>query len=81
MIKRNIVLVYYSDPMGLLTIQDNVKNFQLLSKNNIKLLNTYPKVKIPEDVDLNDFDGILIDSTLSYFPKTLDELDKDISIN
>lgn len=66
--------------MGLLTIQENVTNFRLLSKNNITLLNTYPKVKIPADVNLNNFDGILIDSTLAYFPKTLDELDENITV-
>lgn len=76
----NIVFFYYSPPLGLLTIQDNVKNFQLLSKNNITLLNTYPSAKISKDIDLNNFDGILIDSTLAYLPTTLKELDANISI-
>ncbi len=72
--EAHFLLVYYCDPLGLLTIQDGVKNLQQLSEHNISLLNLYPLVKIPSHINLNDFDGIVIDSTLTYFPSTLNAL-------
>ncbi|MCH9763657.1 MAG: hypothetical protein K0U24_05440, partial [Gammaproteobacteria bacterium] len=78
--EAHFLLVYYCDPLGLLTIQDGVKNLQQLSEHNISLLNLYPLVKIPSHINLNDFDGIVIDSTLTYFPSTLNALDSEISL-
>lgn len=74
------LLVYYANPLSLLTIEDNVQNFQQLSENRITLLNTYPAIKIPHNIQLAEFHGILIDSTLAYFPQTLRELDDNLTL-
>jgi len=73
------LIVAYWDPCNISTIPDYVAAWQQASRFNIAVLNLWPNsggaLTIPTSVDLDDFDGVILHPTVSYFPVNLFNLD------
>ena len=73
------LLIAYWDPCGISTISEYVAAWQQASRFNISVLNLWPSaggpLAIPSSVALEDFDGVILHPTVSYFPSNLDNLD------
>ena len=73
------LMVAFWDPCNISTIPDYVAAWQLASRFNVAVLNLWPNsagaLAIPASVDLDDFDGVILHPTVSYFPANLFNLD------
>jgi glycosyltransferase involved in cell wall biosynthesis len=76
-----LLLICYSDPLGLLAVQDNINTLKRLSTHNLHVLNLFPNIAIQKKLDLSGFDGVIFHSTVAYDPTTLYTLDKNLSLN
>lgn len=75
-----LLMVCYFDPNGIATIFENIALWQRLSAYEIVVLNLWPgrggNLAIPPTISLDDFDGLLIHSTVSYFLHNIATLDR-----
>jgi glycosyltransferase involved in cell wall biosynthesis len=73
------LMVAYWDPCNISTIPEYVAAWQQASRFNIAVLNLWPNsgsaLTLPASVDLDDFDGVILHPTVSYFPANLFNLD------
>jgi glycosyltransferase involved in cell wall biosynthesis len=76
---RKLLLVAYFDPNGIDTIPQGIEAWQRLSRHEIVLLNMWPgragQVLLPEALELDAFDGIIVHPTVSYLPSTVETID------
>src|SRR5690242_2464054 len=74
-----LLMVSFWDPCGISTIPEYIVAWQTASRFNIAVLNLFPHsggaLAIPASVDLDEFDGIILHPTVSYFPANLFNLD------
>ena len=77
-----LLLIAYFDPNGIETILEGIVAWQALSRHEVQLLNMWPgraaRLNLPYDLDLRDYEGIIIHPTISYFPQTVRNLDADM---
>src|SRR5207248_128802 len=77
---KRFLLVCFFDPNGIVTVCENIALWQGLSRHCIEVLNLWPGngdyLTIPSTVELHDFDGVILHSTVSYSPENLFSLDK-----
>ena len=77
-----LLLIAYFDPNGIETIPEGIVAWQALSRHEVQLLNMWPgragRLNLPYDLDLRDYEGIIIHPTISYFPQTVRNLDADM---
>ena len=71
-------------PAGVSTVPDYISAWKSASRFTISVLNLWPlrpgPLAIPASVALNDFDGIILHSTVSYFPINLFNLDTNLDL-
>ena len=74
-----LLLVAYFDPNGIGAIPQGIAAWQALSRHEIILLNLWPgragAMRLPQELDFDEFDGVVIHPTVSYSPASLDVLD------
>lgn len=77
-----LLLIAYFDPNGIETIPEGIVAWQSLSRHEVQLLNMWPgrsgRLALPYDLDLREYEGIIIHPTISYFPQTVRNLDADM---
>jgi glycosyltransferase involved in cell wall biosynthesis len=74
---RRFLLVCYFDPSGVATVCQYIGLWQRASRFQIDILNLWPSSRcIPGSVTLNEFDGCILHSTVSYNPDQLVRLDQ-----
>lgn len=77
-----LLLIAYFDPNGIETIPEGIVAWQALSRHEVQLLNLWPgragRLSLPADLNLDDYEGIIIHPTISYFPQTVRNLDVDM---
>lgn len=64
--RLNLLLVCCFEPQGLLAIKQNISNLVDYSEHEIVVCNLYPDVSKKKNVNLNDFDGLIIHNTACY---------------
>src|SRR5438874_2459318 len=70
------LLVCFFDPNGIATVYEYVSLWQGASRYQIEVLNLWPfGGSIPTSIDLRDFDGCILHSTVSYSSDQLVGLD------
>lgn len=79
-----LLLIAYFDPNGIETIPEGIVAWQALSRHEVQLLNMWPgragSLNLPHNLDLRDYEGIIIHPTISYFPQTVRNLDVNLSL-
>ena len=74
-----LLLIAYFDPNGIETIPEGIAAWQALSRHEVELLNLWPgragRLNLPEELELRNYEGLIIHSTISYFPQTVQKLD------
>ncbi|WP_100622801.1 hypothetical protein [Candidatus Coxiella mudrowiae] len=82
--KHSLLLLCYFDPQGIATIPENI-NLKRFSKFNIHVLNFFkyqgPYYKIPPEIDITHYKGIVIHNTISYNLENLRYLDSNLNIH
>jgi glycosyltransferase involved in cell wall biosynthesis len=77
---KRFLLVCFFDPNGIATVCENISLWQQLSRYRVEVLNLWPgtgdHLAIPRTVGLEDFDGVILHSTVSYSAENLFSLDK-----
>ena len=80
--RNTILLIAYFDPIGLMTIRENVAAWVKASAYDFEVLNLwkcgFSPLRIPAHVDLNDYAGVMIHPAVCYFPTNLVSLDTDL---
>lgn len=80
-----LLLVAYFDPNGIETIPEGIVAWQTLSRHEVQLINLWPgragRLNLPDDLDLRQYEGLIIHPTISYFPKTVLNLDHDLPVD
>jgi len=80
---KRFLLVCFFDPNGIATVCENISLWQQLSRYRVEILNLWPgsghHLAIPSTVGLEDFDGVILHSTVAYSPKNLFSLDKRLA--
>ena len=81
---HRFLLVCFFDPSGISTVYENIALWQAFSRYRIEILNLWPGrggsfLTIPDNVELDDYAGIIIHSTVSYFPSNLYSLDTKLA--
>src|SRR5947207_1311989 len=77
---RRLLLVCSFDPGGIVTVYEYVALWQSASRYQIEVLNLWPGgSSIPSSVALDEFDGCILHSTVSYDPDQLQYLDRHLS--
>lgn len=78
--KRNeprFLFVTYYDPKGINTICEHIALWQRQSRYDLCNLNLYPgPLALPQNIDLDDFDGLIIHPTVSYMPDNIAGIDR-----
>ena len=77
------LLVAFFEPHGINTITEYVANWQRFTKFNFIIANLWPNraggsLALPSDIDLVEYDGIVLHPTVSYFPANLLALDQNL---
>lgn len=79
-----LLLIAYFDPNGIETIPEGIVAWQTLSRHEVQLLNLWPgragRLNLPHDLDLRDYEGVIIHPTISYFPQTVRNLDVNLDL-
>src|SRR3546814_13117510 len=80
---RRFLLVGYWNPTGISTIPEYIASWKRASRFRISVLNLWGRQQwgplvIPSSVDIDDFDGVILHPTVSYFPKNLFNLDAQL---
>ncbi|MBC2775773.1 glycosyltransferase [Rhizobium sp. AQ_MP] len=77
-----LLLIAYFDPNGIETIPEGIVAWQALSRHEVQLLNLWPgragRLSLPAELDLDEYEGVIIHPTISYFPQTVRNLDVDM---
>jgi len=73
------------DVQGIATIRDQVETWCRLSRYRFDLFNFWGMdspagIALPASLDLNAYDGVLIHCTVSYTPRNLEGLDRDLPV-
>jgi glycosyltransferase involved in cell wall biosynthesis len=77
---RRFLLVCSFDPGGIVTVYEYVALWQSTSRYQIEVLNLWPgATSLPSSVALDEFDGCILHSTVSYDPDQLQYLDRNLS--
>jgi glycosyltransferase involved in cell wall biosynthesis len=80
--KRFLLLCFF-DPNGIAAVYENIGLWQRLSRYRIEVLNLWPGtghyLTIPNTVSLEEFDGIILHSTVAYSPENLFSLDRRLT--
>jgi glycosyltransferase involved in cell wall biosynthesis len=80
--RNTILLVAYFDPIGLMTIRENVAAWVKASAYDFEVINLwkcgFSPLRIPAHIDLNDYAGVMIHPAVCYFPTNLVSLDTDL---
>jgi glycosyltransferase involved in cell wall biosynthesis len=76
-----LLMVCFYDPNGIPTVYENIANWQQFSRFRIDVVNLWPGrngalLSLPESLDLAQYAGVIIHSTVSYFPHNLYALDQ-----
>jgi glycosyltransferase involved in cell wall biosynthesis len=81
--RERFLLVCFFDPNGIATIYENIALWQRLSRYQIEVINLWPGrnsyLTLPSQVNLKDFDGIILHCTVSYSPENLFSLDRRLN--
>lgn len=81
--RNTILLIAYFDPIGLMTIRENVAAWVKASAYDFEVLNLwkcgFSPLRIPAHIDLNDYAGVMIHPAVCYFPTNLVSLDTDLT--
>jgi glycosyltransferase involved in cell wall biosynthesis len=76
---RRFLLVCSFDPGGIVTVYEYVALWQSASRYQIEVLNLWPgRNAIPSSVALDEYDGCILHSTVSYDPDQLQYLDRHL---
>lgn len=78
--KLKLLLMAYFDPLGLLTIQESIRNIKWLSRHEVVILNVFPDVRHQHNIQLAAFDGVIIHNTLAYFPQTVHRVEAALQV-
>jgi hypothetical protein len=74
---RRLLLVCYFDPGSPVTVHEYITLWQVFSRYRIEILNLWPADRsIPASINLDDFDGCILHSTVSYNPDQLQHIDR-----
>lgn len=77
---ERLLMVTDYNPQGIPTIKENIESWCALSKFRIDILNLHVQrpgaIRIPDDVDLKAYDGLIIHCTVSYNAQNLITLDE-----
>ncbi|WFU66924.1 MULTISPECIES: glycosyltransferase family 4 protein [Bradyrhizobium] len=79
------LLVAFFDPHGINTVGEQIASWQSFTRFDFHLLNLWPNagggsLTIPDTVDLNAYDGVILHNTTAYFPANLFNLDSRLSV-
>ena len=81
--RERFLFVCFFDPSGITTIYENIALWQSLSRYPIDILNMWPgrdgTLALPADIELSDYDGLIVHCTASYHPDNLYSLDRDLT--
>ncbi len=77
---RRFLMVCHWNPNGISTIPEYLLSWKRASQFDISILNLWTRKQkgplvIPSSVDIDEFDGLILHPTVSYFPKNLFNLD------
>jgi len=76
------LFVCFFDPSGSTTIYENIALWQTLSRYPIDILNMWPgrdgTLALPANIELSNYDGLIVHCTASYHPDNLYSLDRDL---
>lgn len=81
-LKGRLLFVCYYDPNFIATVVENIGMWQRLSEYELVVLNLWPNRKpyltLPESLRLDEFEGVVVHSTASYFFANLKSLDSQL---
>ena len=81
--RNTILLIAYFDPIGLMTIRENVAAWVKASAYDFEVLNLwkcgFSPLRIPAHIDLNEYAGVMIHPAVCYFPTNLVSLDANLA--
>ncbi len=80
--RGRLLFVCFFDPNGISTVYENIALWQACSEYELRVLNLWPGrggyLQIPSTIQIDDYDGVLVHSTASYFTANLHALDTAI---
>ncbi|MBZ6076294.1 glycosyltransferase [Microvirga puerhi] len=82
--RERLLMICFYNPSGIPTIYENIASWQAFSRYQIEIVNLWPgrggkPLHLLPSLDLNQYAGIIIHSTVSYFPGNLFALDQELT--